>query len=569
MNNIILKTIKDHIEYERQIEHKEKKDNGVFFTNEIKIIDNVLDIIKINNDILNKKILEPAVGNGIFLLKIIEKVYNSNPHKEKIKYFIENGLYFIDINPIMIKRTKENISDLYEYLFNEKYNGNFNAFNYDFTNKIRTDLTLFGNNKNEELEKLLGKMDYVVGNPPYVTLYGRRDRKKNELQRIRYLKEYSQFPKDVKNGKINYIMLFIEQGLDFLEKKGKLAFIIDISFFETAYKYTRRYLLENTKIKSIETDIANFDGVASGQLILKLEKNNDNKKNIVRMNNFVTNEMQKIEQKSWYREKDEYKFRLNFSDNTKEIIKKLQEKSPKILKEIHPKKSLRTCTMLLNMEDKFVEPSIKQERYCKHYKYYQGSKGLYDKYCKLFSNKYFYYDKALQNKINCELKEELIKKEVKNKKRIGLGDFLVYDNPKIYIRQSAKEIVTTYDESPSAANNSLYIFSLRNNNKKTIKYLKFLCGYLNSEIITFYAQKMEIIRYRKGKQPQIKISDLDTIPVPEDTNLGEAISTLVNRIYENEKNKKEFENKINKLIYDFYKLTLDEISFIKKSISDF
>ena len=37
------------------------------------------------------------------------------------KYFIENGLYFIDINPIMIKRTKENISDLYEYLFNEKY----------------------------------------------------------------------------------------------------------------------------------------------------------------------------------------------------------------------------------------------------------------------------------------------------------------------------------------------------------------------------------------------------------------------------------------------------------------
>ena len=41
MNNIILKTIKDHIKYERQIEHKEKKDNGVFFTNEIKIIDNI------------------------------------------------------------------------------------------------------------------------------------------------------------------------------------------------------------------------------------------------------------------------------------------------------------------------------------------------------------------------------------------------------------------------------------------------------------------------------------------------------------------------------------------------
>ena len=44
---------------------------------------------------------------------------------------------------------------------------------------------------------------------------------------------------------------------------------------------------------------------------------------------------------------------------------------------------------------------------------------------------------------------------IKNKKRIGLGEDRISDWPKIYIRHSAKTIIATYDEIPSAANNSL------------------------------------------------------------------------------------------------------------------
>ncbi len=184
MNQIILKTISNQISNQDQLSYQLKKDNGVFFTNEIKIIDSILDIIEFNNGIINKKILEPAVGNGIFLLRTLERVYQYYPDKEKIQYFIENALYFVDIDPEMINRTKENISNLYESFFDEKYKGKFNAFIYDFTEKVKNDFTLFNETKNKDLELLLKNIDYVIGNPPYVTLYGRRDRKKNEMQRI-------------------------------------------------------------------------------------------------------------------------------------------------------------------------------------------------------------------------------------------------------------------------------------------------------------------------------------------------------------------------------------------------
>lgn len=568
MNLVIQKTIINQIDHQAKVKQKERKDNGIFFTNEVKIIDSILDIIKINDRTFNKKILEPAVGNGIFLLRILEKIHQHYPDKKKIKNFIENCLFFIDVDPEMIRRTKENISLLYEYFFDEKYDGKFNAFVYDFTNKVKNEDTLFNETNNSELEPILKTIDFVVGNPPYVTLYGRRDKKRNELQRINYLKHYRQFPRSLKNGKINYVMLFLEHGLDFLKKNGQLSFIIDISFFETAYKHTRKYLLENTKILELEDNIANFDGVTSGQLIIKIENTNGTR-NIVNVKDFATGREQKINQADWLNEKDEYKFRFSFSNGTQKILEKINKKAPTKLKDQYPQKALRTCAMLLDLEDKFISTKPDDERHCKSYKYYQGSKAVNAKYCTPFSNKYFYYDKGLQDSINEELKQTLIIKGVKNKKRIGLGDISVYDNPKIFIRQSAKELITTYDESLSSANNSLYVFSLRKSDNDTKEYLKFICGYLNSKIATFYAQKMEIIRYRKGKQPQIKISDLYSLPVPTNKDLVNKVSNLVGSICAEETSKVGLEDEVNNIINDFFELSADEVKYIDDSILNY
>ena len=407
----------------------------------------------------------------------------------------------------------------------------------------------------------------LLETPPYVTLYGRRDKKQSETQRINYLRNYNQFPESVKNGKINLVMLFIEHSLDFLKKNGKLSFIIDVSFFETAYQYTRKYLLDRTRIEELHVNIKEFD-VASGQVIIKLTKSSDNKTHNVKIEDHKTQKHYFILQQDWVNKNDEYKFRYNGCRIAKQIIDKINAKNDKTLLAQFPKKNLRTCVMLLDMEDKFTFGNIEKDKPLM-YPYYQGSKALSEKYGNLSYKKYFYYDKALQDTINDELKIQLERQGIKNKKRIGLGETIVYDNPKIYIRQSAKEIIASLDLNESSANNSLYVFSLRDNSKETIDFLYFLTGWLNSDLITYYAQQMNIIRYSQGKQPQIKIGDLGTLFIPQEKYLQENIKNNVKEIY-NKKSCKEFmQNKINAIVYEYYSLSDSEIKNIEKSIKDF
>jgi hypothetical protein len=115
----------------------------------------------------------------------------------------------------------------------------------------------------------------------------------------------------------------------------------------------------------------------------------------------------------------------------------------------------------------------------------------------------------------------------------------------------------------------LYVFSLKKSDEDTKEYLKFICGYINSAISTFYAQSMEIIRYRKGKQPQIKISDLYSLPVPTDRNLVKNISGLVDDIYRGKRAKAEAEREIDALLGVFFELTTEENEYLEKSISSY
>lgn len=542
----------------------ERKINGVFFTNDADIIDHVLECLPCDNSLFSMRILEPSCGEGIFLLKLIFKAYLIEPNKSLLSDFISQNIFFADVDLDMVQKSERNILEFYNYLFGEKFKGRLNSFCLDFTLKHK--ISLFpGPN---ELYKHYGEFDFILGNPPYITLYGRRDKKKNEEQRIYYLKNYNQFPSSLKNGKINYVMLFIEHGIDFLKEGGELSFIIDVSFFETAYTFCRKYLIEHTRIKKIIYNIQGFENVASGQLIItfRKEKVKSNKTLVV---DFEEKREQLVEQFDWHNEDDEYKFRINNCKKTKFVMDKILAKEDPTLKDLYPRKNLRTCVMLLDMEEKFTTNESSDDNGVKFYPYYQGSKGLKYKYSRPKHNKYFIYDKKLQDGINDQLKIELTKKGIKNKKRIGLGEIEIYDNPKVFIRQSAKELIATYDEKPSSANNSLYVFSLRNNDNNSIIFLKYLCGLLNSKLYTFFAQQQRIIRYNKGKQPQIKTSDLYQIKVPRSVDLRTNIVKLVNRIYEQPSQVDGIKNEIDCLIYKYYGLSEDDINIINNSIQSY
>lgn len=554
--------------YEFNLNKTKRDKQGVFLTNSLSIVDNILSIISLDDNIFCKKILEPACGHGIFILKLIANVYLKYPFEDLIFKLISKNIYFIDIQKEMIESTTLNIKKFYYFLFNKNFSGNLNGILTDFTEKKSTSIqSLFDNSSNDFYKNMYNTFDYIIGNPPYITLYGRRDKKENEIQRIKYLQNYNQFPKSLKNGKINFVMLFLEHSLDFLKENGQLSFIIDVAFFETAYQYTRKYLLEHTQITELHLNITCFN-VASGQIIIKLKKTKPTE-NKVKVIDTKTGISYFIPQGEWYKKDDEYRFRYNNCQIFKQIANKVEKKQDKTILELFPKKNLRTCVMLLNMEDKFtyINKSSIDERFI--YPYYQGSKSLSEKYGELTYSKYFFYDKQLQNEINNELKIKLETQGIKNKKRIGLGETIIYDNPKVFIRQSAKEIIATLDFQKSAANNSLYIFSLRNNTEKSIDFLYFLCGFLNSNFVTYYAQQMNIIRYSQGKQPQIKIRDLGSIYIPQDKELQEKIQIHCKNIYNNRTKKNNCIAEINNLIYNYYELNELEIRTIEESLKSF
>ena len=298
------------------------------------------------------------------------------------------------------------------------------------------------------------------------------------------------------NNKFNLSMFFIENALNELSENGCLYYILDISFFETAYVDIRKYLIQNYYIESITKGLQGFENVASGQLLLKVRKKNKYNPKIDYFDYEIGKKCQ-VNQSIWDNPINNYKFNLPLEGTENDINKKIQKYNR--LDFYFPKKALRTCCALTGRtEDFVVNPNASCS--CPIYPYIEGSKGLSGKFEHLTETKYIKYDYELQLKISDEFKIELEKAGVKNKKRVTLGDNKMYDAPKIFIRQSAFEIIATYTEQPYAANNSIYILSNKDYSDNAKLLLKYVCGILNSDLISFYCRINKIIRMEKGKR---------------------------------------------------------------------
>ena len=87
--------------------------------------------------------------------------------------------------------------------------------------------------------------------------------------------------------------------------------------------------------------------------------------------------------------------------------------------------------------------------------------------------------------------------------------------------------------------------------------------------MTFYAQQQSIIRFAQGKQPQIKISDLGSIPFPAIFEFQNQLVNIVDEINESKDNIQKIKTEINNAVFDYYQITETQISHIQKSIKDF
>lgn len=532
-------------EYEDNLSKNNKKEIGIYYTNDINIIKHMISRI----DILCGKILEPSCGSGLFLICIIEEIIYRLKEKyysdEQILNYIYDNVYANDIDETALKLAKSNIYILLNPLIEnvKKNNKNFIFrellfFNYDFTDKDIFNI----------------KFDLIIGNPPFVTMYGKRSQGMNEIKR-EYFNTF-EFVKNKKgNNKFNINMFFIENGLKLLSENGILSFILDISFLEDAYIDLRNYILKRYSILSYVYNINGFENVNSGQIILNIS----NKKNkIIEVYNYINKNKVCIPSDMWL-SNEKHKFLIPLNYNEKVILDKLEKNIP--LSNVFKEKSLRTCCALTGKTDEFI--TNLECSYDNVFPYIEGSKGLTSKFGNLLSYRNIKYDYPLQLKLSNEFKEELEKRGVKNKKRVTLGDKEAYLKPKIFIRQSAKELICTYTEKKYMANNSIYILTNEKKDDSVSKNkLKYVCGLLNSDLITFYAKKKEIIRGGNGKIPQLKISDIKKIPIKICREEFENIIRIVDSLLINNKNK-QLLDKLNSLVYKIYQITEKEIEYIK------
>ncbi|WP_149707021.1 Eco57I restriction-modification methylase domain-containing protein [Campylobacter concisus] len=548
--------------------------------------------------LLSLKILDPACGSGAFLNQALEfliaehsaldtcrKVYEGEGLGlyDIESTILENNLYGVDINTDAV-----DIARLSLWLRTAA------------KGRVLTDLSKNLVAANSLLEFPFNfKFDIVIGNPPYV----RQEAIKEQKPALQKYKAYS--------GTADLFVYFYELGITHLKENGFLGFICSNKFFRASYgKNLRKFILENTQI----THIIDFAGVKvfedasvdSAITIFRKIRAGENSKFNFLASSSINLKAQKFIQ---IPQSTLNKTNFTFLDKSKFELKSKIEKVAKPLKDWDVNiyrgiltglneafiidsdtrdKILSTC---IGDERKQIQKLIRpilRGRDIKRYDYEWAGLWLIN-----IHNGY-----GTEPRINIDnfpkLKLYLDKFEPKLSKRSDKGATPYNLRNCAYLEEFEKEKILcarmvqspkfAYDTNNNIPDNTAYCITGEN--------LKFLLAFLNSigvyKIFNFFYAG-------GGLEGEIKINRLEILPIPQITpqneNLANEIINLVDEILKaNEKIKlyekhmptltldekleakenidalndkiKASDEKIDKLVFELYELTSDEIALI-------
>ncbi len=227
------------------------KSMGQVFTPE-KIVNDILDIAEYNGEgILNKHVMENSCGDGAFLISIVERYIkeykNKNGSLKLIEKSLEKYIHGIELDKEVYDICINNLNKVVK----EHKLGN-----------IKWDII----NENTLLvEKYNGKMDFVIGNPPYVRVH-------NLEEQYEYVKKY----KFCDRGMTDLYIVFFEIGLKMLNKNGILSYITPNSFYNSVAGKVFRNYIQNEKNLEVLMDLGHYQpfSVMTYTTITKFKNNN-------------------------------------------------------------------------------------------------------------------------------------------------------------------------------------------------------------------------------------------------------------------------------------------------------
>lgn len=208
----------------------DKKTNGQYMTPD-GIVSMILNSIGyINEHVLTKTIMEPSFGDGAFLINIVQRIISEGTKagktKVEIQQLIQTNLYGIEKDEALYKKAIERLNSLLTVYEIPEINWSANLHCGDT-------LLLF--------EAFEGKMDYVVGNPPYVRIHNIPEEYRETVKHFKFI-----------DGMIDLYIVFYEIGILMLNEKGKLGYISPNSFMKnTSQRKFRNYLVDNKYISAI------------------------------------------------------------------------------------------------------------------------------------------------------------------------------------------------------------------------------------------------------------------------------------------------------------------------------
>ena len=217
-----------------------KKQHGQVYTPPF-IVTKILDEVGFSSaEVLGKKVIDPACGDGRFLIEVVRRIISMSPYDE-----LERNLscvYGWDIDENAVEECKKNLDDIIHPLGI--------CINWNITVKNALYQLLHLGLLSTETPEFF---DFIVGNPPYIRIQLLKEPERRFIQR------YYEF---CKTGSTDIYIAFFELAYRLLSPDGIVGFITPNTFLytETA-RNLREFFAREGHIKKIFNygDIQLFD----------------------------------------------------------------------------------------------------------------------------------------------------------------------------------------------------------------------------------------------------------------------------------------------------------------------
>jgi methylase of polypeptide subunit release factors len=211
------------------------------------IVEKMLDEIEFYGDnVLNKRILDPACGNGNFLIEVVKRILKY-AQKNELEKQLQN-VYGWDIDHVAVAECINNLNKLVSpYHLHIQWNIHVKNSLYEIDH-FRSD-TLFS--------KKSDKFDTIVGNPPYIRI------QHLDYNQRQYIKKHYSF---CKKGSTDIFIAFFELCFNLLSEKGIGILITPNTYFYTqTARAFREFIKQHQNIKKITNykHLQLFEGVTT------------------------------------------------------------------------------------------------------------------------------------------------------------------------------------------------------------------------------------------------------------------------------------------------------------------